>query len=228
MAGTPLVVLGVDPGSQRTGWGIIAEQSGVLRLVDCGIIRTTSSGEKEFSQRLAVIYRQLADVVGRYRPQEAAIEQVFTAKNAASALKLGQARGVAVAACAAHRVPVSDYEPTLVKKSVVGTGRAEKEQVAFMVRCLLNVRGEGWALDTTDALAVAICHLTMRRLKLLALALRRWEFYCLLGEGTPFLWREKGVPSPKPPSSPKRALSGTKKRRHVASFFVRWSCQVLW
>ena len=122
----------------------------------------------EFSQRLAVIYRQLADVVGRYRPQEAAIEQVFTAKNAASALKLGQARGVAVAACAAHRVPVSDYEPTLVKKSVVGTGRAEKEQVAFMVRRLLNVRGEGWALDTTDALAVAICHLTMRRLKLLA------------------------------------------------------------
>ena len=69
MADTPLVVLGVDPGSQRTGWGIIAEQSGVLRLVDCGIIRTTSSGEKEFSQRLAVIYRQLADVVGRYRPQ---------------------------------------------------------------------------------------------------------------------------------------------------------------
>ena len=164
MADTPLVVLGVDPGSQRTGWGIIAEQSGVLRLVDCGIIRTTSSGEKEFSQRLAVIYRQLADVVGRYRPQEAAIEQVFTA----NALKLGQARGVAVAACAAHRVPVSDYEPTLVKKSVVGTGRAEKEQVAFMVRRLLNVRGEGWALDTTDALAVAICHLTMRRLKLLA------------------------------------------------------------
>ena len=158
MADTPRVVLGVDPGSQRTGWGIIAEQSGVLRLVDCGIIRTTSSGEKEFSQRLAVIYRQLADV----------IEQVFTAKNAASALKLGQARGVAVAACAAHRVPVSDYEPTLVKKSVVGTGRAEKEQVAFMVRRLLNVRGEGWALDTTDALAVAICHLTMRRLKLLA------------------------------------------------------------
>ena len=149
MADTSLVVLGVDPGSQRTGWGIIAEQSGVLRLVDCGIIRTTSGGEKEFS-------RQLADVVGRYRPQEAAIEQVFTARNAASALKLGQARGVAVAACAAHGVPVSDYEPTLVKKSVVGTGRAEKEQVAFMVRRLLNVRGEGWALDTTDALAVAL------------------------------------------------------------------------
>ena len=168
MADTSLVVLGVDPGSQRTGWGIIAEQSGVLRLVDCGIIRTTSGGEKEFSRRLAVIYRQLADVVGRYRPQEAAIEEVFTARNAASALKLGQARGVAVAACAAHGVPVSDYEPTLVKKSVVGTGRAEKEQVAFMVRRLLNVRGEGWALDTTDALAVAICHLTMRRLKLLA------------------------------------------------------------
>ena len=168
MADTPLVVLGVDPGSQRTGWGIIAEQFGVLRLVDCGIIRTTSSGEKEFSQRLAVIYRQLADVVGRYRPQEAAIEQVFTAKNAASALKLGQARGVAVAACAAHRVPVSDYEPTLVKKIRGGHRPRGKGTGGLHGAASAQRAWRGWALDTTDALAVAICHLTMRRLKLLA------------------------------------------------------------
>lgn len=164
----PLTVIGIDPGSQRTGWGVIREASGVLTLVDCGIIRTVSGGDTAFSVRLARIFAELAAVVRRHSPTEAAIEQVFTAKNAASALKLGQARGVAVAACAACGVPVSDYAPTLVKKALVGTGRAEKEQVAFMVRRLLNVRGEGWALDTSDALAVGICHLTMRRFAALA------------------------------------------------------------
>lgn len=164
----PLTVIGIDPGSQRTGWGVIREISGVLTLVDCGIIRTTSGGNAAFSARLARIFTELAAVVRRHSPTEAAIEQVFTAQNAASALKLGQARGVAVAACAACGIPVSDYAPTLVKKALVGTGRAEKEQVAFMVRRLLNVRGEGWALDTSDALAVGICHLTMRRFAALA------------------------------------------------------------
>lgn len=165
----PLTIIGIDPGSQRTGWGVIREASGVLTLVDCGIIRTTSAGgDAAFSVRLARIFTELAAVVRRHSPVEAAIEQVFTAKNAASALKLGQARGVAVAACAACGVPVSDYAPTFVKKALVGTGRAEKEQVAFMVRRLLNVRGEGWALDTSDALAVGICHLTMRRFAALA------------------------------------------------------------
>ncbi|WP_363322524.1 crossover junction endodeoxyribonuclease RuvC [uncultured Desulfovibrio sp.] len=163
-----MTIIGIDPGSQRTGWGVIREISGVLTLVDCGIIRTTSGGNAVFSARLARIFTELAAVVRRHSPTEAAIEQVFTAQNAASALTLGQARGVAVAACAACGIPVSDYAPTLVKKALVGTGRAEKEQVAFMVRRLLNVRGEGWALDTSDALAVGICHLTMRRFAALA------------------------------------------------------------
>ena len=160
----PVTVIGIDPGSQRTGWRVVNEVSGVLRLVDCGVVRTAAAGS-EFCDRLAKIYRDLDGILARLRPQEAAIEQVFTAKNAASALKLGQARGVAVAACAAHGLPIRDYEPTLVKKSLVGTGRAEKEQVAFMVRRLLNVKeaDSPWALDTSDALAVALCHLTMRR-----------------------------------------------------------------
>jgi crossover junction endodeoxyribonuclease RuvC len=160
----PVTVIGIDPGSQRTGWGVVREVSGVLRLVDCGVVRTAAAGG-EFCDRLAKIYRDLDGILTRLQPQEAAIEQVFTAKNAASALKLGQARGVAVAACAAHGLAIRDYEPTLVKKSLVGTGRAEKEQVAFMVRQLLNVREAEtpWALDTSDALAVALCHLTMRR-----------------------------------------------------------------
>lgn len=162
-----ITILGIDPGSQRTGWGIVREVSGVVQLVECGIIRTQSAG-KEFSARLARIYHELNAVLVRHAPEEAAIEQVFTAHNAATALKLGQARGVAVAACAAHGLTVSDYEPTLVKKSVVGTGRAEKEQVAFMVKRMLNVRGADWALDTSDALAVALCHLSMRRYRQLA------------------------------------------------------------
>ncbi|WP_298030203.1 crossover junction endodeoxyribonuclease RuvC [uncultured Desulfovibrio sp.] len=158
----PVTVIGIDPGSQRTGWGVVREISGVLHLVDCGVVHTASTG-REFSDRLARIYHDLAKALARCKPDEAAIEQVFTAKNAASALKLGQARGVAVAVCAACGLNISDYEPTLVKKSLVGTGRAGKEQVAFMVRRLLNVREANWALDTSDALAVAVCHLSMRR-----------------------------------------------------------------
>lgn len=165
-----ITVIGIDPGSQVTGWGIVRETSGVLHLVDCGAVRTTSlratgagKGEPaEFSARLAHIYTELARIVTRHNPDEAAIEQVFTAKNAATALKLGQARGVAVAACAASSIGVSDYPPTLVKKTLVGVGRAEKAQVAFMVGRLLNTKAE-WPLDTSDALAVAICHLTLRR-----------------------------------------------------------------
>ena len=172
---TSITVIGIDPGSQRTGWGVVREVSGVLSLVECGVVRTESprggaeaagAPESDFSRRLARIYHELAAILGRHRPDQAAMEQVFTAKNAASALKLGQARGAAVAACAAAGLDVADYAPTLIKKSLVGTGRAEKEQVAFMVRRLLNVRSEAaaqWPLDASDALAVAICHLGMRR-----------------------------------------------------------------
>ena len=95
-----VTVIGIDPGSQRTGWGVVREVSGVLQLVDCGVVRTASAG-KEFSDRLARNYHELSGVLARLKPEEAAIEQVFTAKNAASALKLGQARGVARAPGAA-------------------------------------------------------------------------------------------------------------------------------
>ncbi len=159
-----ITVIGIDPGSRITGWGILQEVSGVLKLVDCGAIRTASSAKAPFAQRLATIYTQLSAIIATHNPQEAAIEQVFTAKNAMTALKLGQARGVAVAACAQHNIAVFDYEPTLVKKSLVGTGRADKAQVAFMVGRLLNTK-QDFLADTSDALGVAICHLTMRRFK---------------------------------------------------------------
>lgn len=168
-SGGSVTVIGIDPGSQITGWGVVREEAGVLHLVDCGAVRAASRSGTEFSARLAHIYGDLAALIGRLRPDEAAIEQVFTAQNASTALKLGQARGVAVAACATHGLSVSDYAPTLVKKTLVGAGRAEKSQVAFMVGRLLNVKIEQaqWLPDTSDALAIAICHLTLRRYRAL-------------------------------------------------------------
>lgn len=161
----PVTVIGIDPGSVRTGWGVVRTSSSGYELVDCGLIKTTTGPEKDFCQRLAVIYHELVGILARTKPQEAAIEQVFMSRNAATAFKLGQARGVAVAACAAHGLHVLDYEPSLVKKTLVGTGGAEKEQVAFMVRCRLGVRASDWPLDTSDALAIALTHLSLRRFR---------------------------------------------------------------
>jgi crossover junction endodeoxyribonuclease RuvC len=158
-----VTVIGIDPGSQRTGWGVVREAPGSLTLLECGVVRAMP-GEKSFSARLAYIYHEIFLILTRHSPDEAAVEQVFTAKNALAALKLGQARGAAVAACAAHSLPISDYAPTMVKQSLAGAGRAEKEQVAFMVKRLLNIKGTGLPLDASDALAVALCHLNARRL----------------------------------------------------------------
>ena len=152
-------VLGIDPGSQCTGWGIVREVSGVLELVACGTVRM---GKEEFPERIGIIFKSLSEIINQYGPVEAAIENVFSGKNALSALKLGQARGAALASCVAHGLKVWSYEPTVVKKALVGTGRAEKTQVAFMVGRFLGMKPH-WAVDTSDALGVAICHLNMRR-----------------------------------------------------------------
>ncbi len=159
------VIIGIDPGSQKMGWGVVEERSGVLRMIDCGIIKPK---EKEFSPRLGEIFVALQQVLRLYQPSEAAIENVFTHKNVLSALKLGQARGIAVGACASLGIPVTDYEPTLVKKNLTGSGRAEKTQVSFMVGRILGVK-ENWGEDAGDALAVGICHCNMRRLSKLGL-----------------------------------------------------------
>lgn len=155
--------MGIDPGSQRTGWGVVEEKSGRLTLVDCGVICAVFTKNVSFSTRLGYIYKELCAKINDLKPEEAAIEQVFTAKNPQSALKLGQARGVAVAACAAFNLRIYDYEPTLVKQSIVGNGRATKDQVSYMVNTLLNQNNREWALDTSDSLAVAICHLNHLR-----------------------------------------------------------------
>ena len=160
MTASSFSVLGIDPGSQRLGWGLVREESGVLSLIACGVVRP--KGE-DFSTRLGSLFTELADLVARLKPDEAAVEQVFTHRNVTSALKLGQARGVAVAACAANGIPVSDYEPTQIKKALVGNGRAEKTQVSYMVGQMLGKKPD-WPLDAGDALAVAICHLNTRRI----------------------------------------------------------------
>ncbi len=165
-----MIVIGIDPGSRFTGWGIVSETSGCMKLVDCGIITAASNktAKVPFSERLAFIYHELCLPMKRNRVDAGAIEQIFVAQNAQSSLKLGQARGVAVAACASFGLDIFDYEPTIVKKALTGTGGATKEQVAFMVRRLLNIREASWPLDTSDALAVAICHLNQARLMALA------------------------------------------------------------
>ena len=159
---TSVSVLGIDPGSNVTGWGIVRESSGRLELVANGVLRVKGSS---FPERLSFIYHGLHDIIEEFRPEEAGVEQVFTAKNVMSAIKLAQARGAAIAACASFRLPVQDYEPTLVKKTLAGTGRAEKEQVAYMVARLLGKTHIDGPLDTTDALAIAVCHLTLRRFR---------------------------------------------------------------
>ncbi len=163
--GNSLVVLGLDPGSRVMGFGLVRETSGVLSFLDAGCLRIAN--EPDFASRLGRIFTHVSELIERERPDAAAVENVFLAKNTASALKLGQARGAALAACAVAGVPVHGYDPTVIKKSLVGAGRAEKSQVAFMVSQILNHKGK-LAADASDALAAAVCHLNNRRMRALS------------------------------------------------------------
>lgn len=156
-------MLGVDPGSVSTGYGLIEARQDHLRYVASGCIDTRRRGGEAaaFPQRLAQIYRGVGEVIAAHAPSECAIEEVFFAQNPQSALKLGQARGVAIAAAVGADLPVYEYAPRLVKQAVVGRGGATKTQVAYMVRVLLGLDVEP-AADAADALAVAICHVNTR------------------------------------------------------------------
>jgi crossover junction endodeoxyribonuclease RuvC len=148
-------VLGIDPGSRATGYGVVDVSRGDLVYVASGCIRTT---EGEFPARLAEVHRGVQQVVTDYAPQVAAIEQVFVARSAASALKLGQARGAALVALVGAELPISEYAARRIKQAVTGTGNATKQQVQHMIRLLLNLeRAPG--SDAADALAIAICHI---------------------------------------------------------------------
>ena len=153
-------LIGIDPGLQRTGWGVLEVTGSRLGHVAHGTIGSDSG--LPLAKRLCQLYLGLDEVLGRWQPIEAAVEETFVNKNPASTLKLGQARGVLLLAPAIADIPVFEYTPNLIKKSIVGTGHAQKEQVAMMVSTLLPAAG-AVKDDAADALAVAICHAHLRR-----------------------------------------------------------------
>src|SRR5215471_3066112 len=148
-------VLGLDPGLRHTGWGVIDVAGNRLSYVADGVAHAPT--DRPLAERLVVLFRQVIDVLERFRPDEAAVEETFVNKNAASTLKLGVARGVVLLAPAERGLPVAEYSANLVKKSVVGAGHAEKTQVQLMVGRLLS-GCDSTKPDAADALAVAICH----------------------------------------------------------------------
>ncbi len=155
MANSPIVI-GIDPGTVVTGFGVVALEGSRLIHLDSGVVRTSPSEPME--KRLEILFTGLSQVIVRNRPTEAAIESLFHARSPSTGLKLGQARGVALLAAARGGLTVFEYAPSAVKKAVVGFGGAEKSQVHHMVSALLAVKLEG-PLDVTDALALAICHI---------------------------------------------------------------------
>ncbi len=148
-------IIGIDPGSRITGYGVIDADKGQLQFVACGVIKTST--RYSFAHRLNEIFDGINEVVQVHGPVVAAIEDVFLATNPRSALKLGQARGAAVVAVMQNGLAVFDYSPRAIKQAVAGYGQAAKEQVQHMVKVLLGLSGDPSA-DAADALAVAICH----------------------------------------------------------------------
>lgn len=153
------IIIGIDPGLVKTGWGIIKTHGSELRFVACGTIKPDT--KLPMAQRLFMLNDSLQDIIRLHQPTSAAIEETFVTANGASTLKLGQARGALMLSLALAGLPVSEYAATLVKKTITGVGRAEKGQVGMMVRTLLPQAREQLQTtgeDALDALAIAICH----------------------------------------------------------------------
>ena len=161
-APAPLRILGVDPGSRVTGYGLIEVVGSRQRCVAQDVIRLP---ERPLEQRLLVLLTRLRELIVEHRPDEVAMEEVFVRRNVASALVLGQARGAALCAVAEAGLPLHEYAPASIKLAVAGSGRAEKVQIQRMVRVLLNLPAAP-AEDAADALACALCHAHGRTLKL--------------------------------------------------------------
>ncbi|MCP8939816.1 crossover junction endodeoxyribonuclease RuvC [Alsobacter sp. SYSU M60028] len=155
MAHAPIRILGIDPGLRNTGWGLIEALGTRLSFVDCGTVH--SDGDLHLADRLRQLHEGIAAVIHALRPDEVAIEETFVNKDARATLKLGQARGVAMLAPAQAGLPVAEYAPNLVKKTIVGAGHAEKDQIHMMVRVLLP-KADPRTTDAADALAIALTH----------------------------------------------------------------------
>jgi crossover junction endodeoxyribonuclease RuvC len=154
-------ILGIDPGSRITGYGVIEVDRGRLRFISCGVVKTTP--RYPFAHRLNEIFDGINEVIQVHGPEVAAVEDVFLSNNPRSALKLGQARGAAIVAAMQNGLAVRDYSAKMIKQAVVGYGQAEKIQVQHMVRILLGLSAAPSA-DAADALAVAICHANTLRI----------------------------------------------------------------
>lgn len=151
-----MFIMGVDPGTAITGYGLVKYNGSRFSLVECGCIRT--SPESSMAERLQVLYRELTGIIRHYQPEQFAVEELFFNKNARTALAVGHARGVAMLAAASSGLPVFEYTPLQVKQAVTGFGRAAKTQVQYMVKTILALPEAPSPDDVADALAVAICH----------------------------------------------------------------------
>lgn len=160
-----MLVLGIDPGTAITGYGLVREDEEGLALIECGVI--TTPADQPLSQRLQAIYRGLAAIMGRYRPDQAAVEELFFSRNARTALSVGQARGVVLLAAADAGLPLHEYKPLEVKQAIAGYGGADKRQVQEMVRMLLHLEQVPEPDDAADAVAVAVCHIHSARMRAL-------------------------------------------------------------
>jgi crossover junction endodeoxyribonuclease RuvC len=163
-----LRVIGIDPGTETSGYGVIESDGHNHKLIECAAIRAPAR-KVEFAQRLLLVCQQFEEVIERLGPQACAIEETFCSINAKSALKLGHVRGALLVVAARAGLPVFEYTPLEIKRALVGYGRAEKRQVQEMVRILLGLKQPPEPLDASDALAVAICHVHTR------LTRSRWQ-----------------------------------------------------
>src|SRR5437870_7354150 len=163
----PIRILGIDPGLRRTGWGVVEIAGNRLGFIGCGSV--TTNDRDALAARLLAIYDGLLLILEQYRPDEAAVEATFVNRDAAATLKLGQARGIAMLVPAIAGLPVAEYAPNLVKKTIVGSGHSEKVQIRMMVKVLLP-KADPQSDDAADALAIAVTHAHHRQSVLLKVA----------------------------------------------------------
>lgn len=157
-----MIILGIDPGTATTGYGLIEEKAGKVMLVDFGVIITKPESTAE--QRLEILFDQMTDIIEEYNPDEIAVEELFFSNNVKTAMSVSQARGVILLATQKMGMPLSEYTPNQVKNGICGYGGADKKQVQKMVQILLNLKEIPKPDDAADALAIAICHSASRKM----------------------------------------------------------------
>ena len=214
-------ILGVDPGSTRTGYGCIETDGSRHRVVACGVLAPASRAA--FPEKLLTIRDGLASLIARHRPAVVAIEDLFYARNARSALKLGHVRGVVMLAAAEAGLPVSEFSPAEVKRAVVGYGRADKPQVRQMVMLLLGLSEAPSPLDVSDALAVALCHAHASGPPAVRSALAAQEAPALGAAGAVRSWRRYRPPARSLRGGTARTPAGLDGHEAEPSGDVRWA-----